>query len=84
MKTGFAEAGREFKRNWHWRGRRYWGGLMQGVAMGVFVGIAMSIGLDLKDSWSYHLVGIFLAITILNIVGNYVVGKAPTTDEAGL
>ena len=75
MKTGFAELGRTFKRNWHWRERRYWGGMVMGTWIGLMGGIVLAVELDLKNNWNPLIIfPIILLGGILTAVSNALVG----------
>jgi len=70
MKTGIVE----MKHDLRWRGRRYWGGILGGIAIGCLVGYGLGI------KFGYHRAVVPAAI-VLSVIGAFVRGSPPKAQE---
>jgi hypothetical protein len=77
MRTGYPE----FLHEWRWRGRRYLGGLIFGLWVGIVLGVLLSRQLPVPDRslWLFPL--IMMASVVVGLVSRWISGP-PRKIEA--
>ena len=77
MRTGFSESFQE----WRWGGRRYFGGLIFGLWLGILLGILISRELPIPDRSGWFFPLLWIATCIVGLISRWITG-APSKVEA--
>lgn len=79
MDTGF----RELKRNWQWRGRRWFAGFVFGLSLGVLVGAMVAVHFDLGRTWTIaHFAVMLVAGLVVTQLTSAILGEPPRDEPA--
>lgn len=73
MKNWVAELQNDFK----WRGRRYWGGLIHGIGIGVGIGFFIALQPGWNNRPLMFWIIIMIGIPFIGILGHIILAKSP-------